>query len=199
MIIKLAETREELEQILLLQDKNHIESVPPEERAANGFVTVRHNIDLLLNMNEKAPQVIAVENGKVVGYALVMLREFSQIIPILIPMFRMFELLEYNRKKLSDYNYYVMGQICIEESQRGKGVFENLYQKHKEYYSTTFELCLTEVSTGNYRSMKAHEKVGFRVLHSFEDASDTWNILLWDWTQGTKQQKVEGAGNNNTV
>jgi ribosomal protein S18 acetylase RimI-like enzyme len=181
MIIKLAETREELEQILTLQDKNHLENIPIDKRNTNGFVTVRHDIDLLLKMNKSASQIVAIENEIVVGYALVMLKDFSKMIPVLTPMFEMFEKLEFDKKLLSDYNYYVMGQICIKETHRGLGIFEKLYLKHKEIYATRFDICLTEVSTSNIRSMKAHEKVGFRTIHRYEDKSDNWNILLWDW------------------
>jgi ribosomal protein S18 acetylase RimI-like enzyme len=179
--IKLAETDEELNQILVLQTQNHFQDLSVHERNANGFVTVKHNLPLLKKMNDHAGQIIAVANGNLVGYALVMLKEFNSWIPVLTPMFEMFEKLSFDRKPLSNYAYYVMGQICIAESFRGQGIFERLYQKHKEVYSAKFELCLTEVSVRNARSMKAHEKIGFKTIHSFEDKTDTWNILLWDW------------------
>ncbi len=74
-----------------------------------------------------------------------------------------------------------MGQICISEAFRGQGIFEKLYLKHKEIYSGKFDICLTEVSVRNKRSMKAHERVGFQTIHTFKDKTDDWNILLWDW------------------
>jgi hypothetical protein len=181
LIIKLTETKEELQQILTLQGKNHFENVTADKMQSDGFVTVKHDLDLLVKMNNRAKQIVAIENGKVVGYALVMLKEFDTLVPILSPMFRMIEKLEYNTKKLSSYNYYVMGQICIDESARRKGVFDALYEKHRETYSGLFEICLTEVSIRNSRSMKAHERVGFRTIHRFQDETDSWNILLWDW------------------
>jgi hypothetical protein len=77
--------------------------------------------------------------------------------------------------------YYVMGQICVAENYRGQGVFDGLYQKHREKYSSQFDLLITEVSKRNTRSMKAHERVGFKTVHSFRDHTDEWNIILWDW------------------
>lgn len=181
VLIKIAEAASELRQILSLQQVNHIQNLSPDEHQANGFVTVVHSFELLQKMNDNVPQIIASENGKVVGYALVMLKEFSSWIPVLRPMFDMFKELSYAQKPLDSYSYYVMGQICIAESHRGQGIFERLYQKHKEVYSKKFELCLTEVSVRNLRSMKAHEKVGFKTIHTFKDETDTWNILSWDW------------------
>ncbi len=181
MILKLTETKEELLQILELQHQNHFESVSIETQLSKGFVTVRHNLDLLTKMNQKAQQVIAVENGIVVGYALVMLKEFKERIPVLMPMFNSFEHIDYHKKKLSEYTFYVMGQVCIAESYRGKGLFKKLYELHKESYAQKFELCITEVSTSNIPSLKAHEKVGFKIVHTYKDAAEVWNVLVWDW------------------
>jgi hypothetical protein len=60
-----------------------------------------------------------------------MLKEFRDLVPILIPLFNTFEEVEYQGKKLGDHNYYAMGQVCIASSHRGKGVFKALYEKHK--------------------------------------------------------------------
>ena len=68
------------------------------------------------------------------------------------------------------------------ESHRGKGVFRALYNKHKEAYVSTFDLCLTEVASSNVRSMRAHEKVGFKTIYNFKDQTHDWNIMCWDWT-----------------
>ena len=179
--IDIAESKKDLEQILELQRRNHIESLTFQEREKNGFVTVKHDLDLLTKMNHSAPQIIAKSGEEVIGYALVMFKSFSELIPVLTPMFDMFKKLAYNDKPLNNYKYYVMGQICIDEAFRGQGLFEKLYQKHKQVYSPGFDVCLTEVSTRNARSMKAHGKVGFQTIYTFKDNTDEWNILLWDW------------------
>lgn len=180
IVIKFAESDDDLNQILELQSTNHRDRISLEEKMTNGFVTVKHDLDLLRKMNSSAKQIIAKHNDKVVGYALVMLKEFSEMIPVLVPMFELFNNLKYKNKALNNYSYYVMGQICISEDYRGQGIFTDLYLKHKEAYSDQFELCITEVSLNNVRSMRAHEKVGFETIYSFEDETDNWNILLWD-------------------
>ncbi len=182
IIIKPAENTVELEQILQLQSQNHIQNLTPENQKVNGFVTVKHDLELLTKMSHSAPQIIAKDKEEVVGYALVMLKEFREMIPVLIPMFDMFNHLSFGQRKVSDYRFYVMGQICVAEAYRGQGLVEALYVKHKELYSNTFDICLTEVSVNNRRSMKAHEKIGFQTIHTFKDQTDEWNILLWDWS-----------------
>lgn len=181
VIIKQAATADELKQILALQTANHKDTLSAESQKENGFVTVRHDPELLAKMNTAARQVIAMDGDWVIGYALVMLREFSPLIPVLTPMFDLFNTLSYQGRALSSYKYYVMGQVCVAESHRGKGVFHQLYDGHRKFYSSQFDVCLTEVSSSNLRSMRAHEKVGFKTIHSFEDHTDRWNILAWDW------------------
>ncbi|MEH0155892.1 GNAT family N-acetyltransferase [Limibacter armeniacum] len=182
MEIKLADSDSELLQILEVQKQNHLDYISSDDMKVKGFVTVMHNLELLKEMNNKAKHVIAVEDGKVVGYALTMVKELSEKVPILVPMFDTFEIVDYQGKKLSQYNYYVMGQVCVADSHKGKGVFRAMYSKHKEVFSGLYDLCLTEVSYSNQRSMKAHEKVGFKVIKTFKDETDEWNIIGWDWS-----------------
>ena len=130
-------------------------------------------------MNNAAPQVIARDGKKVIGYALVMLKSFAGMIPILQPMFDRLSTIPYDGVNITDYKFYVMGQICIDEQYRGRGVFDSLYNKHKELLQSEYEVCVTSVSTRNLRSMRAHERVGFRTVNTFADATDEWNILVW--------------------
>jgi len=179
--IKFAESEDELQQILKLQNSNLAHNISVDTKISDGFVTVKHDLELLTKMNNRARQIIAKDNDVVIGYALVMLKEFSEMIPVLSPMFEIFNSLSFKNRHLDNYSYYVMGQICISEKYRGQGIFEKLYLKHKKAYSDTFEICLTEISATNTRSMRAHEKIGFQTIHSFQDKTDHWNILLWDW------------------
>lgn len=181
MQVQLAEHQADWEGILALQQQNlKLESLSPEQKQ-DGFVTVLHTVSLLQEMAEHLGQVIAVDKGRVVGYALAMARAIEPKIPVLIPMFRMINQLSFEGQALQDANYYVMGQVCIEQAYRGQGIFGQLYAMHRQTFSQSFDYCLTEVSTSNGRSMRAHEKVGFQTIHSFTDPTDEWNILLWDF------------------
>lgn len=81
-------------------------------------------------MNEKALQIIAIEDNIVISYALVMVRETRDLIPVFIPMFNTFDQINFEGKRLSSHRFYAMGQVCIASSHRGKGIFRTLYQKH---------------------------------------------------------------------
>jgi GNAT superfamily N-acetyltransferase len=172
---------DDVRQVLDLQRVNLSTRVSADVAASQGFVTVQHHFDLLKQMNEAIPQVIAKDGDQVVGYALVMLPSFQDLIPVLKPMFVLFDSLDFRGKKISEYRYYVMGQICVAEGYRGVGIFDGLYQHHRELYRTQFDFVATEIASRNTRSIRAHERVGFKTIHTFRDETDHWEIVVWDW------------------
>lgn len=177
-----AQTDEDIRQILALQQKNLAKHLNAEQVQSQGFVTVEHNFDLLKAMNDTVGQIIAKDTDIVVGYALVMPTSFRDLIPVLQPMFVMLEGLSFQGKPIGEHTFYAMGQVCVAEGYRGQGIFDGLYQAHKSLLSSHFELCITEVAVKNTRSMRAHERVGFQILHTYQDTTDLWNLLVWDFS-----------------
>lgn len=178
MTIKIAETITELEGILALQQQNLKPNLTIEQQQKQGFVTVEHTLEQLQILNAVEPHIIAVDEGLVIAYALTMTAAAKKEIPLLVPMFEMFEKIKYQGKPLLASDYYVMGQICIHQNYTGKGVFRQLYDKHRAVFAPKFKYFLTEISTSNKRSIRAHEKVGFKTIHTFQDDIDEWNIVL---------------------
>lgn len=169
--------------ILALQKANLRQNVPADVQASQGFVTVRHDPAVLARMNQAAPSVIAKDGDAVVGYALTMLPEFGTDVPELLPLFALVNTLIHKGKPLSDYAWYVMGQVCVADGYRGQQIFDRLYQYHREVYGDRYELLITDISANNTRSMRAHARVGFESLHEFHDATlgETWVVVVWDW------------------
>jgi hypothetical protein len=177
----LVSDKEELQQILLLQQENLLANISEEERKAQGFVTMHHDLVVLEQMHSLSPSVIIKDNDKVVAYALTMLRECRQLMPGLKAMFNLFDRLEWENKPLNNYRFYVMGQICVAKEYRGLNLVNELYRYHKKIYHSQFDLFITEISTRNHRSIRAHEKAGFKTIHTHRDHLDEWAIVGWDW------------------
>jgi ribosomal protein S18 acetylase RimI-like enzyme len=135
-------------------------------------------------MNKSVPQIIAKDGDVLVGYALVMPESFRFDIPILTAMFDMLDELEYKGKLIKNTSYYAMGQICVAEAYRGKGIFDKLYTKHKTELSDRFELCVIEISKRNLRSLAAHKRVGFEIIQEYFDANylELWEVVAWDFS-----------------
>jgi GNAT superfamily N-acetyltransferase len=172
----------EIEQILALQQQNLKQHVSAAEKQSQGFVTVEHTFELLWQMHLQAPSIIVKHDNQLAGYALTMLSACKTLIPELVTMFENFNQLHWKNKPLSSYSYYAMGQICVDKAYRGQGVFDLLYERHKTVYQNQFDLLLTEISTSNIRSQRAHERVGFTTINTYRDHIDEWNVVLWDWT-----------------
>lgn len=174
--VGLAESERDLEGILTLQRDCR---APTDD----GFVTVAHTLEDLRAMHAIAPSVIARdERGGVVAYALVMPRETRARIPVLEPMFQMIEALPPGTLcGRPDSRWYVMGQIAVAPAHRGTGLFTRLYDAHRAHYRDRFDAVVTEVATRNPRSLRAHQRVGFRTLLTYRDGTDEWELIAWEW------------------
>ena len=117
IIYKRAEKVAELRQILRLQQQNLPDNLSSETKRKEGFVTVKHNLELLTEMNNTCPHFIAVNEKNVVGYSLCMHPIFGDEIEVLKPMFSEI------RKYYPDNDFIVMGQICIDKDFRKQGIF----------------------------------------------------------------------------
>jgi L-amino acid N-acyltransferase YncA len=181
VLVRLAATREDLQDILSLQRENHRDHVSPGDAEREGFVTVAHTLEALEQMHALAPSVVAREGDALAGYALTMPLEARDAAPVLAPMFAQFDALSWQGRPLSASRYYVMGQVCVARAFRGQGVFDALYRGHREAYAPRFDFIVTEIATRNARSMRAHARVGFQVISTYRDALDEWAVVLWDW------------------
>lgn len=170
----LSSTEEEVEQVLQLQQQNFPTNLSAEELASDGFVTVKHSTDILLKWQQEQPHVLAKSNSKVVGYALTMLSKHRTDIPVLVPMFE-----KIDAHIDPSIRYLVMGQICIDKSYRGKGIFRDLYNTMKSSYPQ-FDWIITEVDTANERSVNAHKAVGFQELITYQQEEQTWSLIYLD-------------------
>ena len=179
--ITIPQSDQELMEMLALQQQNLRGNVSDETKSKEGFVTVEHSFDILKNMHQAEPAAIAKADGQVVGYCLAMPNTFRYSIPVLAPMFEVFDLISYQEKLLSQYTYIVSGQVCIAQPYRGMGIFDQMYQSLRIRLSNRYELILTEIAKRNTRSLQAHHRIGFEKLHEYTDALETWEVVVWDW------------------
>ncbi|HWJ90540.1 MAG TPA: GNAT family N-acetyltransferase [Flavisolibacter sp.] len=181
LIATTVNSTKDLEQIHELNQRNLKTNLSPAEQGAEGFVSWLYSMELLEQMHRLAASIVVKEGDKVVAYALATLKESRSFHADLDKMFLFLEPVLYKDKPLSKCNYYCMGQICVSAGYRGKGIVPMLYGKHREVYGGQFEFLLTEISTSNPRSQKAHEKTGFKTIHTYRDQNDEWNVVVWDW------------------
>ena len=179
--VSLAKNIIQLQQIAALSKENLRGALTSEEKQSQGFITLEYDLSLLEKLHTIAPAVIVSYKENVVGYALTAFRESAPVMPAINEMISHLQTLSYQGRSLKDYQYYIMGQVCIAKEHRGKGLFDQLYQHHKASFSSRFEMLVTEVSTSNYRSLKAHKNIGFETINTYRDAMDEWDVVVWNW------------------
>ncbi len=177
-----AQSDDDLRGILELQAKNLTRSLSAVEISSQGFVTVEHSFESLKKLNKTERHIIAKQDNRVVGYILSMTPEARDDIPVLVPMFRIFDETPYQGKMISDHRFIVVGQVCVDRDFRGQGLFDNCYRAYREYHKDKYAFAITEIARANPRSLNAHKRTGFRELRSYRDENDTdWIVVIWNW------------------
>jgi len=156
-----AATDDDFEQILKLQQQNLLHTLSTETQSEQGFVFAEHTSVTLKSMAAQLPQVIALHNGQVIGYNLAMSADMQDKLPSLAPMFIEFDKCTYKGRKLIDYKFIVGGQVCVDKNFRGYGLMSKLYRETASRVPNDYQLCVTEISTRNTKSLAAHQKMGF--------------------------------------
>jgi GNAT superfamily N-acetyltransferase len=181
IVFEVASTEQHFEQILQLQKQNLRNALSEEHQAKQGFVFAEHTLPLLKMMAAHLPQVIAVKNGKLIGYNLAMPVSMKNEMPSLVPMFTEFERIKYKGKRLTGYRFIVGGQVCVDKDFRGQGLLSRLYHETRNRLSSDYQLCVTEVSARNITALQAHQKMGFEVVSTYHDGQELWKVVVWDF------------------
>jgi ribosomal protein S18 acetylase RimI-like enzyme len=181
--IKCVSDLAELAGIKKLQQENLKVNLTDQEAVTEGFVTAEYTMEFLEKMYKERPSIIAKDNDRVVGYALVSVKAVRFDHDLLGDLFNTIDKLHYKNQPLKDTRYVVVGQLCVARNYRGLGLVQQMYQYFKSSLSQEFEYCVTDVAKDNPRSLKAHLKTGFRVIDTLTYGGLGWDIVLWDWNQ----------------
>ena len=73
-------------------------------------------------------------------------------------------------------------QVWVAKEYRGIGLVGRLYGHFRESLQTHYRYTVTDIAKPNQRSLQAHLKTGFQVIHSINFEGLEWNVVLWDWT-----------------
>ena len=188
MTVCLATTDREIQEIRDLQEINLKENVTSENRLSDGFLTAKYELDFLKAMNGLTPAIIAKQNGVVVGYALATDRTLLAQHPLLKDLGTQINKIPFGGKFVGDFDYLVVGQLCVAKEVRGRGLAQDLYAQFKANYENRYPFAITDVDRENLASLKTHLKVGFQVVSMLQYGSSNWHVVVWDWKRLQKQK-----------
>ena len=173
----------ELAGIRLLQRANLRRLIGEAEASREGFVTAEYSTETLQHMNQFQPSIIAKDGDAVVGYVIVTDKNSYGQHPLLDGLFDSIDLLSYDGASLKKSNYILVGQLCVGKAYRGIGLVQKMYCYYQQCLSKEYEYLITDVAQDNPRSLKAHIKTGFQIMHTIGYGGIPWDILLWDWNK----------------
>lgn len=173
-----AQSIDDLQQILDLQQRNLRTQLAAVEIQEEGFVTVVHNLGLLAEMNHPHPHIISKARDAVVGFALVMDRAYGDKIAVLKPMVEIINKCTYEGLSIGHARYIIMGQICIAKAYRKQGLFRKMYSLMETRLKPFFDYIITEIDAKNTRSLQAHLHTGFKVLKRYDADNIEWVLVI---------------------
>lgn len=185
-----ASTVADFEDIRKLQEDNLRRNFSDSEAILEGFVTAEYSTEFLSRMSTIYPAGIAKVDGKIIGYALIVSKELRGDHALLDDMMEVIDNITFHKdNKLTTFKsqpYVLCGQICVAAGYKGKGLAIDLYKHLKIVVlaiSPEIRFCFTEVAHNNKRSLRAHEKCGFKVVQTNTIGDTGFDIVLWDWTE----------------
>jgi hypothetical protein len=169
----------EIQDLLDLQSENLKINLDAQIIDSQGFVTFVYTPDVIEGMMSE-PQIIAKDGDKIVGYALTCSIDYALQMTLMRPLAELSKDLVYQNRPLSDYRYYIIGQVCVKAGYRGMGVFDALYNGHRRILSARYDCCMTEIDFENKRSLAAHKRIGFEIIHEYFEAETHkhWAVVL---------------------
>jgi ribosomal protein S18 acetylase RimI-like enzyme len=181
MKICLAKNITEVEEIKSLQTRNLKKNISLKNRLIDGFLTASYSINFLNKMNELTPAIIAKQSNRVIGYVLATDRSLLSEHPLLRDLSSQINKISFKKKTIGDFNYLVVGQLCVAKEFRGQGVAQQLYFYFKKVYKNRYPFAVTDVDQKNSASIGMHLKVGFETLSTLNYGESSWNVVIWDW------------------
>ena len=139
---------EDIPGILTLQDPNVMDR--------GGTLSVRLTADKIRQLMSEMPIIVGRLDGKVVGYLLSTSLAAMSHVPIIQAMLLHFP---------PPADCYLYGPVCVDNSERGRGLAGRLYEELRARLPG--RPAMTFVRADNAASLRAHRKMGMRVLGTF--------------------------------
>ncbi len=180
--IRTSQSVDDLKGIKNLLSENHRSNLTEKELIAQGFITINYSIDDLKALHETASSVIAMDNNKIIGYALAATKSSVGINHLLDDLINFIDNTMYQSKLLRESKYIVVGQLCVAKSHRRQKMAQHIYKKFQQTYGNDYHYCITSIDKKNSGSLKAHLLRGFKEIQTTRYKSNSYSVVLWDWT-----------------
>jgi L-amino acid N-acyltransferase YncA len=151
-------TAHDIPGILALQEENFIDT--------GGSLSERLPADWLADAMQEMPFIVARRDSKVVGYMEATSVAAQMHIPIVQAVVARFP---------PAADCFIQGPVCVAQSERGKGLVGLLFGEMRAQLPG--RASITFIRSDNAASLRAHQKVGIRVVGEFEHGGARYSAL----------------------
>jgi Acetyltransferase (GNAT) family len=171
--------RDDLPAILRIQSASYIGNLTPEQRAG-GFLSAEYTADELLRMAEDVAVLVAVEDGKVLGFVCAYSIALGAHFPIVARMAAQFGDIDFRGQRLERWRVMVYGPVCVDPVARRRGVVRGLFEQLKRTVAGRFEVGTALVAEDNPYSLHVHvTRLGMTPVGEFDYQDRRFTILAF--------------------
>jgi predicted GNAT superfamily acetyltransferase len=165
--------------ILRLQSANYIGNLAAEERG-QGFLSAEFSPAQVAAIAQDLGITVAVAAGEIAGFLCAFRKEFNHGSAVIAKMLDAYDQVEFQGCRLSAYNSYVYGPVCIGRNFRGKGLLRGLYETQLHDLAGLFDVGVAFVSHDNPHSLHVHVSgLGMEEVGAFEVGKNAYVILAF--------------------
>ena len=165
--------------VLALQSKNLRWNLD-EHHQQQGFLSVEYRDDDLAAINNELGIVVAVENHRLLAYAMAETNEFAAQVPLIAHMASRFPGAALDGQAIPAFRTFIYGPVCIDRNARGCSVLSGLLHAMSGALSAHFDIGIAFISQINVHSYRAHvRKNKMIVIDEFEfDGRKFWTVAF---------------------
>ncbi|MGU7811568.1 N-acetyltransferase family protein [Burkholderia sp. AW49-1] len=119
-------------------------------------------VEMMLSM----PLIVARRAGRIVGFLMTTTREMNSDLPVVQAMFAAY---------YGASDAYVYGPICVDESERGKGLAQAMFAELRRLEPGREGVLF--IRQNNSASIRAHERMGMRQVAEFRLQADNFLVF----------------------
>jgi hypothetical protein len=181
----------DLDAIIELQ-KSNLADFLPQEQLSEGCLFMSYTPEQLQAFNQYTPGVIVKDDNVLVAYLLAIPANAKQVLPEFSKILNLFIENNYEDvENLNENNCLLIGQVCIRKDYRGLGILEECYSIYQKMFVNKYQFAIAATAKVNARSIKAHQRLGFKQLSDYTDATGKeFTLLIWDM-KDSFQKKAE--------
>ncbi len=181
-MISRAANLQDISGILELQEKYLHSSLSPEERKS-GFVTTPFTKEQIEDRVKNKGMFITEDESQIIAYIFAGKWDFFEQWPIFPYMTSRFPHLSFKDYLVTVEDTFQYGPVCVDKKYRGKGIFNHTFEAMRLEWQKQFPLSITFINATNLVSIKAHDKLGWKLIDRFYFNENQYLTLAFEMDQ----------------